>query len=252
MRPRHSSDGCSPELAAVVCWTAGLGAVTAEGLANECDCSLPSARGRLLAATRAGLLLRSRPLTGQPSLYTSTRRGLLVAGMEGSSPSRVSPAGVRHMVLCCHAATVLARVYADHRVLGEPEFRRRERRHGRLLYSVPIRAGMGSAGIGLTKPIHRPDLVLIGGSHDGCLPIAVEIELTVKAPQRLTAICRAWARCRYLAGVLYLTSPEVEAPLRRAIAGAQAGERIVQVGLDALERPSAQAGSLEGAIPGRT
>ena len=64
--------------------------------------------------------------------------------------------------------------------------------------------------------------------------MAVEVELTVKAPRRLAAICRAWARSRGVAGVLYLVSPEVRRPLQRAIENAEAGERISLVGLEAL------------------
>jgi hypothetical protein len=62
----------------------------------------------------------------------------------------------------------------------------------------------------------------------------VEVELTVKSPQRLTEICRAWARSRQVSGVLYLSAPGVERPLARAIETAQTGERIVVVPLDAL------------------
>ncbi|HTD08983.1 MAG TPA: hypothetical protein VK680_08845, partial [Solirubrobacteraceae bacterium] len=47
-------------------------------------------------------------------------------------------------------------------------------------------------------------------------------------------ICRAWARSRCVAGVLYLASPDVERPLARAIAQAQAAERIAAVPLAAL------------------
>jgi ribosome biogenesis protein Nip4 len=62
----------------------------------------------------------------------------------------------------------------------------------------------------------------------------VEVELTVKAPRRLLEICRAWARCRCVAGVIYLAPPEVARALGRAIEKAQAHERVVVVALDAL------------------
>ncbi|HZL47813.1 MAG TPA: hypothetical protein VFC30_02240, partial [Solirubrobacteraceae bacterium] len=71
-------------------------------------------------------------------------------------------------------------------------------------------------------------------------PIPVEVELTIKAPRRLLDICRAWARCRCVAGVLYLAPPEVERALHRAIDQTEAGERIVVVSLDAL--PAADGG----------
>ena len=219
---------CSPDVSALLCWMAGLGAVTAEALAAHQECGVASARGRLLALQRLGLVARWRPLVGEPSLYTVTRGGLRAAGVAGIAPVRVSAAGAGHALACSRAVTALERAYPRHRALGEPEFRRREREHGGALYSVPISGGGAGA-------LHRPDLVLESDDPEVPRPTAVEVELTVKAPRRLVAICRAWARCRHLAGVIYLTSEEVEAPLARAIESAQAGGRIVQVRIDALE-----------------
>jgi hypothetical protein len=91
--------------------------------------------------------------------------------------------------------------------------------------------GVGSHGEPL---LHRPDLVLGPDETAAGLPVAVEVELTIKAPRRLTDICRAWARCRTVAGVLYIAPPEVGRALERAIVRAHAHERIVVVGLDAL------------------
>jgi hypothetical protein len=36
------------------------------------------------------------------------------------------------------------------------------------------------------------------------LPIAVEVELTLKSKQELTAILRAWANCRHIEAALLL------------------------------------------------
>jgi len=63
----------------------------------------------------------------------------------------------------------------------------------------------------------------------------VEVELAVKAPRRLAAICRAWARCREVAGVLSLAAPAAERALLRAIADADASPRVLVVPLDALD-----------------
>ena len=65
--------------------------------------------------------------------------------------------------------------------------------------------------------------------------MAVEVELTVKAPRRLLEICRAWARSSCVAGALYLVAPDVERPLARAIAQAHAAGRIAAVPIDALD-----------------
>lgn len=219
----------SPEVSELLCRVACLGAVTAEGLAAHRRCSVASARGCLLAAQRLGLVSRWRPLVGKPSLYTVTQRGLRSAGVSGIAPARVSAVNAGHALACSRAVASLERAYPHHRVLGEPEFRRREREHGGLLYSV-LMSRAGGAG-----SLHRPDLVLEADDSRGVMPTAVEVELTVKAPRRLVAICRAWARCRHLAGVIYVATAEVEVPLARAIESAQAGGRIVQLRIDSLD-----------------
>jgi hypothetical protein len=68
-----------PERVAMTQWAARIGAVTAPALARREACSVASARARLDAGARAGLLARSRPLAGRPALYTLTRSGLRVS-----------------------------------------------------------------------------------------------------------------------------------------------------------------------------
>jgi len=235
----------SPERAAIVRWTARLGAVTADALAIHEDASLAAARRRLGALETAGWLVRTRPLAGRPALYTATRTGLRIAGLCGLGPCRVSAAGAQHLIECARVAAVLERRYPDHLVAGERELRRDERERGAPLASA--RLGTGPRGEPL---LHRPDLVLwpevcAGEAHgpgggavgravaDG-RPVAVEVELTVKAPRRLAEICLAWARCRSVAGVVYVAPPEVGRALARAIERSAAHGRIVVVELDAL------------------
>ncbi len=227
----HASKTLSPERAAIVGWTARMGAVTAEALADREDTSVASARARLLAAERARLLSRWRPLVGQPALFTVTPTGLRACGLRGLEPCRVSASNAAHSVACAEVAAALERCYPDHRVLGERELRRDERECGLPLASAHL--GRPSAGGPL---LHRPDLVLWPTGPEDELPVAVEVELTVKAPLRLVHICRAWARCRCVAGVLYLAAPAVEYALERAIATAHAHERIAVVPLGALPR----------------
>jgi len=240
----------SPERVATMQWTARLGAVTAEALADRLDVSVASAQGRLQALQKAGWLSRKRPLAEQPALYTATRAGLRVAALQGLDPCRVSASNAHHLIECAWVAAALERCYPDHAVLGERELRRDERERGIALASA--RLGIAPDGGPL---LHRPDLVLwprdeqdIGGDvedmqeveegeDDAGLPVAVEVELTVKAPQRLVRICRAWARCRCVAGVIYLGPPEVRRALERALDQVEAGERIAVLGLDAVPRP---------------
>jgi hypothetical protein len=233
----HTNPNPQPpaERVAILRWIAGLGAVTAEAVAERHDLAVASARARLGVAERHGLLMRCRPLVGRPALYTVTRSGLRAAGARGLEPCRVSPSNTLHLIECAGVAAALERCYPDHRVQGERELRRDEREQRRALASA--RLGVGPRGEPLA---HRPDLVLwpkdsSPPSPPG-LPVAVEVELTVKAPRRLADICRAWARARCVAGVLYLAPADVQGAVQRAIERAHADELVVVVPLDALPR----------------
>jgi hypothetical protein len=211
---------------ALVEWAAELGAITAEALAVREECTVSSARARLLAAMRSGALSRERPLGDQPALFIATRAGLRAAGLDGVDPGRVSAPSARHSVACAWVAAVLEQRYADHAVIGERELLQGCKR-GEPVACVAV-GGSRDGG----PAFHRPDLALCPTPPS--LPIAVEVELTVKAPQRLQAICRGWARTRGVAGVLYFIAPQVRAPLSRAIAAARAERAIAVVDLDAL------------------
>jgi hypothetical protein len=219
----------TPQQIEIVRWAASLGAITAEALALRLDTTTASARARLAVAQRRGLLARDRPLIGRSALFTVTRPGLRACGTRGIDPCRVAPPGVQHLIVCAGAAAVLERCYSDHRLIGERELRRDERERGHPLASAQLGSLYGGE-----RRLHRPDLVLWPSGPRGGLPVAVEVELTAKAPRRLVEICRAWARCRTVAGVLYLASASVERVLARAVAEARASEQIVVVPLDAL------------------
>jgi hypothetical protein len=230
-----------PDLCAIIDWTARLGAVTAEALAARDGCALASARGHLLGARQAGLIHCWRPLHRRPPLFTVTREGLRAFGLTGLDPGRVSAAGAQHAIVCAAAAVELERRYPDRVVSGVPELRRRERAAGHALASATVRDTEDWVTL-----LHRPDLVLWAAPASPFRPIAVEVELTVKAPLRLAALCRAWARCAWIEGVVYLAAPEVIGPLSRAIERAQAQRRIVLV---ALEQVTGESSS--GAPAGR-
>jgi hypothetical protein len=219
------------ERAAIVRWTARMGAVTADAVAGRRGSSVASARGRLGAAERDGQLASHRPLTGAPALYTVTRAGLRSCGLHGLGPCRVSASNALHLAVCAEVAAALELRYPDHRVLGERELRRDERELGAALASACLLGGPAGGRL-----LHRPDLALCPSSGDGGLPVAVEVELTVKSPRRLAEICRAWLRCRCVAGVLYVATPEVERALQRALEKERAGDRIVVLALSALSR----------------
>ncbi|HEX3911193.1 MAG TPA: hypothetical protein VHW67_10895 [Solirubrobacteraceae bacterium] len=227
----------SPERVELLRWAAGIGAVTAEALAYRDASSLASARARLSAAERDGLLRRHRLLLDRPALYTVARSGMRAAGVDGIEPCRVSAGSAEHMIACALVAAELHRRYPDQIVIGERELRMRERRAGAPLASAAI---SWSAERVL---MHRPDLAVLPSTEEGRGAIAVEVELTIKAPSRLRAICRAWARARHVGGVLYLAPAPVERALLRAIHAAQAEERIVVLPLGALGQGPAGAPS---------
>jgi hypothetical protein len=209
-------------------WAGSLGAVTAEALAHRHSISVASARARLGLARRVGLLSRRRPLSGQPALFSTTRAGLHACGMRGVRPCSVKAAGAHHLIVCAAVAAALERYYPDHRVVGERELCRDERECGRPLASAQL--GWELEG---RSTMHRPDLVLWPNAGGG-LPVAIEVELTIKAHRRLIDICRAWASNRVVAGTLYFAPPNVERALVRAIEKTYASERIVVLPLDSL------------------
>ena len=226
-------------------WTARIGAVTAEALALRLEGTPTAARARLRSAEREGLLMRWRLLAAEPALYTVTRSGMKASALRGLDPVRVSATNARHLSTCAWVAAALERCYPDHLLMGERELRRDERERGTALASASV--GMRPDG---GRALHRPDLVLWPQREDGALPVAVEVELSVKAAQRLAAICQAWARCRCVAGVLYLVTAEVQPALERAIEVSAAGEQIVVVGLDAVSGTAGAAKHpLGGSIP---
>jgi hypothetical protein len=234
----------SQELMAILQWTARIGAVTAEALAHLHDTSIPSARAHLSTATRKRLLARHQLLVDRPALYTITRAGTRVTGLMGLDPARVSAANSLHTIACANAAAALQVCYPEQRIVGERELRHEERRRGAPVASAVLREVAGSRAL-----LHRPDLVLCSSEPDRARPIAVEVELTIKAPRRLEEICRAWARSRDVSGVLYLAPPAVERALHRAIVRVHAAERIVVVSLDALPLASTARSAIARNIP---
>lgn len=212
-----------PAIARTAAWAASLGAVTAEAVAHREGLSPACARSRLAAAERRGELRSWRPLRGRPALYTLTAAGLRATGLRGERPVRVSAAVASHMIACCEAALALERIYRGCHLAGEAELRRAP-----ALAAVPV--------AGCSAPArHRADLAVL--EPGGRVALAVEVELTVKAPARLLAICRAWARSREIGGVAYLTTPAVRPALERAIASARAEARIAVLDLAEMTDP---------------
>jgi len=79
--------------------------------------------------------------------------------------------------------------------------------------------------------LHRPDLVLLSSAGG---VVAVEVELSIKAPRRLEPICREWARARHVDATVYLAEGAVARAVARAVRDVSADE---QIGIVALDEP---------------
>ena len=205
-------------------WAAELGAVTAEALAVRSQVSIASARGVLRAAERGGLVTGTRPLHHGATLYSATASGLRATDAQALGVARVSASNAAHLAAVALVAAALAastpptiasRASASCGATSvSPAGRSR----------APASARRPTAGRCCTGPTSScgPATRRQGGG-----PVVVEVELTIKAPPRLAAICRAWARCPLVDGVLYYAPPPVSRAVQRAIDAAQAGERVV-------------------------
>jgi hypothetical protein len=129
------------------------------------------------------------------------RAGLRACCREELPTPRPSPATLIHSAACAHVAAQLER--DGHRVLSEYEIAAREQAERKRIYSA-----------GRRERFHRPDLVLLGDP-----PVAIEVELTAKSPQRLQDILRSWRwtlASKQFGSVRYICSPRAFGPVERA------------------------------------
>ncbi len=221
-RPVHASAaGSDAANAAMLDWLARIGPGSAAELAGACGLGARSVHTRLRVLEDAGMVRSVALLRGAPALYAITRRGLRAGGRGELEPVAISAAGFAHLLAVARVAAALGRGGAW--VGGEQELRAWERLEGRALASAEV--GLARDG---SAALHRPDLVC----WDGAKPTAVEVELTVKAPERLATIVRGWARSRLVAGAVYYAAPAAERALARAVRSACAEGRVVVVALD--------------------
>jgi hypothetical protein len=130
---------------------------------------------RVAACVHRGLLERLDLVRAEPTLLRATLPGLRYAGL-GLEPSIVSPGSINHWLACASTALALADEAGLNQVVSDRELRLFERIEGKPIAS----ATMGEHPDG-SPALHRPDLAIIVEK----LPIAIEVELTPKAPQRL-------------------------------------------------------------------
>jgi hypothetical protein len=154
----------------------------------------------------------------KPGLYVATAEGLRRCGLERLGIYRVSSGGFEHAQEVASAAVALHRDSCGWELLSERQIRAEESDRAELVASA--RLGEMPSG---RPALHRPDLALISSERRA---LAVEIELSIKAPRRLLAICRGWARARHVSHVYYLADAAPARAVSRAIAETRAQDRI--------------------------
>jgi len=167
----------------------------------------------------AGLLERLPLLRSETGLLRATRDGLRYAGL-GLPVASVSIGGVEHLLRCATVGLEAEQRHGADRVLTEREFRLAEQIEGRRIASAKVK-GDGR------RQLHRADLAIL--AEEGA--IAVEVELTPKAPRRLQQLVRAWAYAtldKEPAEVRYLCAPgQTRRAVERAVEKVRIAERIV-------------------------
>lgn len=164
-----------------------------------------------------GLLSREAPLRGEAALIVATREGQRWSGL-GLEVARVGPALARHWLACSELWLSLRGEFPDARVISEAELRFEEALTGKAVASAEV-GELPGGGVRL----HRPDLVVANGGR----PLAIEVELTPKAPRRLETIVRGWRRAACVEGVRYYVRPGKTArAVERAIRAVHAAGRV--------------------------
>jgi hypothetical protein len=232
----------TPKDQEVVSWIAGLGAAGAEHVMTRFGMGRSWAYARLSSLVAGGLLEQRTLLYRQPGLYIATREGLRWCGLERLGVFRVGPGGFRHAREVARVAAFLQSRRPDWRMFSDRELRVLEAEDGRLVGSAKLGELPGGRAA-----LHHPDLVLV--SPSGWVA-AVEVELSIKAPRRLAAICRAWARARHIDAVVYLAEGATARAVERAVREVRAEDRIRIVALDQPELVFAGAGREVGHVAG--
>jgi len=199
--------GVRPQSAAardweIVRWVGRIGVVTIEQLQTRFGLGRTVAYRRVAACVEAGLLERLETLRGVSALIRASRRGLRYAGIR--LPLAQAPLElVGHWIACGAVAVALEREFGSDALRSEREVRALERER-----RLPIAsADLGESPSGFRR-LHLADLAVLGEQV-----IAVEVELTPKAPRRLEEIVRAWRRARWIA----LSEPHPRVRPRRQV-----------------------------------
>lgn len=202
----------------LLAYIACQGVVTIEHVMAALMVGRTAAYRRVAHCLEAGLLERLELLRTEPSLLRATRKCLRYLGLDALPLAEVSAATAPHWLRCASVARLLVeREFYEHEVLSERDLRLSEQFYGRPLASAKV----GELASGRPR-YHRPDLAVINSGV-----IAVEVELSLKAPRRLEAILRGWRRAGEVDEVRYYCPPgPVTRGLQRAVARTHTGEKV--------------------------
>jgi hypothetical protein len=188
----------------LVGWVARMGAVEIGHVQERFRVCRSVGYAIVARLVEAGLIERVATLPGDPTLLCATRQGVAYAGL-GLPAATVTPGAVDHWLACADTALWAERRWGRDSLMSE-----RELRFAELDASKPIASAIVGELPDGRPMLHRPDLVV---RNDGGT-IAIEVELTPKAPGRLEMIVRAWRRARHVERTLYLVPP---GPTLRAV-----------------------------------
>jgi len=209
--------------AEIVGWVGRVGAAGAEHVMARFQMGRSWAYARLSRLVCDALLEQKTLLYRQPGLYIATAEGLRWQGIKRLGVYRVGAGGFTHAREVASAAVLLHRRFPAWTMLSERELRVHESDEGELVASARLGELPGGR-----PALHRPDLALISPQGRA---LAIEIELSVKAPRRLAAICRGWARARHVSQVYYLATPPAARAVTRAVAETRSEDRITVLAL---------------------
>ncbi len=176
------------------------------------------ARERRLRET--GLVEVKRGVWGEGRLVAATRAGLVLCGRGELQPARFSLATVRHEVAVAELAAQMER--QGERTLSEREIAARERESEERMFS----AELGD------DRFHRADLMRMGA--DGEPPEAIEVELTAKGRNRLDKLLDAWSWAvidRRLSRVVYRCPPRIRRLVERGVERTDVKAQVAVEGL---------------------
>jgi hypothetical protein len=210
--------------AEIVDWVGRLGAAGAEHIMGRFQMGRSWAYARLASLVADGLLEQKQLLHRQPGLYVATAEGLRWRGLQRLGVNRLSVGGFHHARQVASAAVALQHGLPGWTMLSERELRVVESECGELVASARVGELPGGR-----PAVHRPDLALISPDHR---VLAIEVELSVKAPRRLQAICRAYARARHISYVYYLASHAAGRAVSRAVELSRSQDRITLLAIE--------------------